>query len=204
MSSEENNSGRKSTVNKLREYLAISGVGEIARRYFVMNAFDGVLTTLGVIIGASSTSSINTFFIISAVLGGAIAMAVSGVSGAYMAEKAEREREFGELKKALISDLKGSIHEKALKFASLYVAVVDGAAPFISSIIVLSPFFVAHIGLIPPLIALIMSIIVTTIFLFTLGSYLAKISKTNILISGLKMVLAGVITAVIIFLVSLL
>ena len=35
----------------LRHYHKIAEVGEIARRYFAMNAFDGVLTTIGVLVG---------------------------------------------------------------------------------------------------------------------------------------------------------
>ena len=37
---------------RLRRYHEIAHVGEIARRYFAMNAFDGVLTTVGVLTGA--------------------------------------------------------------------------------------------------------------------------------------------------------
>ena len=36
----------------LRHYHEVAEVGEIARRYFAMNAFDGVLTTIGVLAGA--------------------------------------------------------------------------------------------------------------------------------------------------------
>ena len=41
-----------SLMDRIEEYIKISNVGEISRRYFVMNAFDGALTMLGVIIGA--------------------------------------------------------------------------------------------------------------------------------------------------------
>lgn len=202
--SSNNQENHESFINRIREYLAISGASEIARRYFVMNSFDGVLASLGIIIGSASIGGINVLFIISAVLGGAIAMTISGVSGAYMAEKAEREREFKKLKRALIRDLKGSIHEKALRFATFYVALIDGVAPFIASIIVLTPFIFSQLGFLTPLISLISSIIISFVFLFTLGLFLGKISKTNILISGLKMIIAGFATAIILLLLSLL
>lgn len=38
-------------VKSVRDYSRIAGVAEIARRYFAMNAFDGVLTTVGVLNG---------------------------------------------------------------------------------------------------------------------------------------------------------
>jgi len=68
----------KKTFKRWKQYSKISGVSSITRRYFVMNAFDGALTMLGVVIGAY--------------IAGSIAMGASGMSGAYMAEKAEREK----------------------------------------------------------------------------------------------------------------
>ena len=36
---------------QIRTYSAMANTGEIARRYFAMNAFDGVLTMIGVLMG---------------------------------------------------------------------------------------------------------------------------------------------------------
>lgn len=36
---------------EFREYIRISGAGEIARRAFANNSFDGVLTRVGVVMG---------------------------------------------------------------------------------------------------------------------------------------------------------
>jgi hypothetical protein len=51
----KNNRLRRSTLSELldefRTYNKIIGIAEIARRYFAMNAFDGVLTTIGVLAG---------------------------------------------------------------------------------------------------------------------------------------------------------
>jgi hypothetical protein len=41
-------------VEKVSEYNEIAEIGEIARRYFAMNAFDGVLTIMGVLMGSLS------------------------------------------------------------------------------------------------------------------------------------------------------
>jgi predicted membrane protein (TIGR00267 family) len=182
----------ESFKDRIKTYFSITGVGEIARRYFVMNAFDGALTTLGIILGSFFIGSLNPGLIIGAGLGGSIAMAISGISGAYMTEKAEREKDLKDLQRALCSDLKNTIHEKASYFASVYVAIVDGTAPFLASIIALIPFFMAQTGLLPPLIALYISLGLIMVMLFLLGIFLGKISKVNLVISGIKMVLAGV------------
>jgi len=38
-------------LEEVKTYNQIADIGEIARRYFAMNAFDGVLTTIGVLAG---------------------------------------------------------------------------------------------------------------------------------------------------------
>jgi len=66
------------TLKKWKQYSEISGVGDISRRYFVMNAFDGALTMLGVVIGAAVSGYLeNSTIIISAGIAGSIAMGAS-------------------------------------------------------------------------------------------------------------------------------
>ena len=57
-----------------------------------MNAFDGTLTIMGVVIGAHFSGVTNPHIVITAGIGGSVAMGISGVSGAYLAERAERNR----------------------------------------------------------------------------------------------------------------
>jgi hypothetical protein len=71
---------------------------EIARRYLAMNAFDGALTMLGLIFGGlitMQTANPEVVFdaLLLAAVGTSVAMAVSGFSGSYLAESAERDRE---------------------------------------------------------------------------------------------------------------
>ena len=47
------------TLKRWKRYHQISEVGDITRRYFVMNAFDGALTMLGVVIGAYVAGILN-------------------------------------------------------------------------------------------------------------------------------------------------
>jgi len=42
----------KRKLRQFKEYDDIAEIGEIARRYFVMNAFDGILTIIGVLTGS--------------------------------------------------------------------------------------------------------------------------------------------------------
>jgi predicted membrane protein (TIGR00267 family) len=186
----------KKTLKRWKKYSEISGVGPITRRYFVMNAFDGALTMLGVVIGAYVSGVIDQpTVIISAGIAGSIAMGASGVSGAYMTEKAERTKKIKDLEKAMLSDMKNGLHKKSHRFATVFAAVVDGASPAIAAMLVVSPFFLVNFGLILAEIAFFTSIIITLIVLSLLGIYLAKISDESMIKYGIQMLLVGLVTA---------
>jgi len=185
----------KETLNKWKRYHKISDVGKITRRYFVMNAFDGALTMLGVVIGAYISGLIeNPIPIISAGIAGSIAMGVSGVSGAYMTEKAERTKKLKELEKAMLTDLSNGLYDKSHRFAAVFAAVVDGVSPALAAMIVISPFFVANFGFISAETAFFSCIVITMAVLTLLGVYLAKISDESMIRYGVMMLLVGIVT----------
>ena len=185
----------KKTLKRWQRYHKISDVGKITRRYFVMNAFDGALTMLGVVIGAHVAGALNSIMIISAGLAGSIAMGISGISGAYMTEKAERKKRFKEIKKAMLSDMKDSVQEKSYRYATIFAAIVDGFSPAIAAMLVISPFFIVNFGIISSEIAFFSSITITLLVLSLLGVYLAKISDESMIKYGIQMLLVGIITA---------
>ena len=186
----------KKTLKRWKKYSEISDVGPITRRYFVMNAFDGALTMLGVVIGAYISGVINqSAVIISAGIAGSVAMGASGVSGAYMTEKAERKKKMKNLEKAMLTDMKNGLHERSHRFATIFAAVVDGASPAIAAMVVISPFFLYNYGFISAIIAFYSCITITLIVLILLGVYLARISDESMIKYGIQMLLVGLITA---------
>jgi predicted membrane protein (TIGR00267 family) len=70
-------------------YIQITEMGPIARRYFVKNGFDGSMTMLGIIVGAWVVNVTQPEIVVTAGLGACLAMGISGISGAYMTERAE-------------------------------------------------------------------------------------------------------------------
>ena len=185
----------KKTLKRWKRYRDISDVESITRRYFVMNAFDGALTMLGVVIGAYVAGILQPIPIISAGVAGSIAMGTSGISGAYMTEKAERTKKLKELEKAMLADLKNGLHHKSHRFATVFAAVVDGVSPAIAAMIVVSPFFIVHLGVITAETAFFACIVLTLTILLLLGIYLAKISNENMIKYGVQMFAVGCITA---------
>jgi len=185
----------KKTIKKWKRYYKVSDVGSITRRYFVMNAFDGALTMLGVVIGAYVAGILQPIPIITAALSGSIAMGVSGISGAYMTEKAERTKELKELERAMVTDMKDGLHHKSFQFATIFAALVDGISPALAAMLVVSPFFAAFAGIIADELAFYLCILFTLIILTILGIYLAKISEESMIRYGIQMLAVGLVTA---------
>ena len=180
--------------------LKISATHDIVRRYFVVNGFDGALTMLGLIIGFLVSSPTELTVIINACLGAGIALGVSGVSSAYVSEIAERKKALKELEEAMISDLKESAHGDAARYVPLVIATVNGMAPLIISLLIISPLWLAKAGMSLPLSPLHAAISVAMVLIFLLGVFLGRIADVSWLRSGLQTLLIAVLTAAIIFL----
>lgn len=191
-----------SRLRRFRERVKQARAGEITSRYFVINAYDGAMTALGVIVGAYLGGR-NTATVIFAAVGAVVAMGISGLSGAYLAEEAMRTRHLRELEKAVFRDLRGSQLERASRTAIGWVALVNAVSPAIAAGISAAPLFFALTGVISLTWAVTASVAVTLVTLFALGLYLGKLSHRSIISYGVKTVLAGLATALIIFLVGL-
>ncbi len=182
-------------MDEIGTYLRVTKAHTILRRYFAMNAFDGSMTSLGVVIGAYITNIVDPRAVIGVILVSAIAMAVSGFSGTYMTESAERSRSLNELEDAMLTDLDDTIYGEASRFVAIFAAFVDGSAPFLASIPAVIPFYLALIGVTPVGLAFTASIGASLLTLFLLGVFLGRISERNVIYSGVKMVIAGVAVA---------
>jgi predicted membrane protein (TIGR00267 family) len=188
----------RQSIEEMRTSLRVTRGIKIIRRYFAMNAFDGSMTSLGVVIGAFISQISEPTDVISLILVGGIAMAISGFSGTYFTESAERNNSLNELEEAMLVDLSDSIYGQASRFVSIFAAIVDGAAPLLASIPSVIPFYISLLGVFPIQLAFYASVAASLIVLFLLGVFLGRISQSqNIFFSGIKMVIAGISVAVI-------
>lgn len=170
----------------------------IARRYFITNGFDGALTILGMVTGFYISGMTDISIAISACLGATIALFISGLSSAYLSEKAEREKELLELEQALIRDLKASDYGQASRYLPIMVALVNGFSPLILSLLILMPLFLAEQINFLFASPFINSILIALICIFLLGLFLGKISQTFWLWSGLRTLIIAIFTVFII------
>jgi predicted membrane protein (TIGR00267 family) len=180
--------------------LRITRTHGIARRYFVVNGFDGALTMLGLILGFLVTTPTELAVIISACLGAAIALGMSGISSAYVSEAAERRRALAKLEAAMMTDLQESAHGEAARWVPLLIALVNGSAPLIISLIILIPLWLSNAGILLPLSPLHAAIIIALLLIFLLGAFLGRISGISWLLSGIQTLLVALVTAVLIYL----
>jgi len=177
-------------------------VGEIARRYFVMNLFDGSLALLGVVLGSYAARVEDPLVVIKVALGVGLAMAVSGFSGAYIAEKAERARELREVERALFFNLEDTAFARASSYAALLAAIVNGASPLVAIAVASLPFALTLLGLMCFNHAVVASAISIIVLLFVLGAYMGRVSGEGLVVNGVKALLIGGLTATLLLLIQ--
>ena len=186
-------------LQQARFLLRITRTHDIIRRYFVVNGFDGALTMLGLIIGFLVSGATALPVIINACLGAAIALGMSGVSSAYVSEAAERERALADLENAMIADLRDSAHGEAARGVPLLIALVNGFAPLIMSILILTPLIAANAGFTLPLSPLFASVAIALLLIFLLGVFLGSIAGVSWLRSGIQTLLVAILTVALIY-----
>jgi len=169
------------------------------RRYFVVNGFDGALTMLGLIMGFLVNAP-ELSIMLNACLGAAIALGVSGVSSAYISEVAERRRELEKLEEAMVADMKGSAHAAAVSWVPLLVALINGMAPLLISMMIMSPLILVRFGVALPISPLYLAIIIAALLVFFLGAFLGKVASISWLASGIRTLLIAFGTAARIYL----
>ena len=93
---------------RAKTYAEITNLWGIARRYFVNNFYDGMLTVLGILLGffvlilKGDQRSIDSHIVILTGVGSSISMLISGISGSYLSERAEQKKIKEELNRAMV------------------------------------------------------------------------------------------------------
>ncbi len=182
---------------RVKEYSEITDLGPIARRYFVIGAFDGALTILGIVVGAAAAgvSEQEKAIVLTASISAAIALAVSSGVGAYEAERVEKKLDIRSLERAMLTRLSEE-HKDAFRFAAYSSALVHGVAPLVAALPPVVPYLLLPTGE-----ATLVAIATTLVFLFAMGAYLGSLVMERFVFTGLRFVAAGVATTIILWLV---
>ncbi|HIE33293.1 MAG TPA: hypothetical protein EYP81_04520 [Thermodesulfobacteriaceae bacterium] len=170
----------------------------IARRYFITNGFDGALTMLGLLAGFYTSGAESLSVAVTACMGAAIALFMSGVSSAYLSESAERKKELQELEQAVLTNLEDSDYGQASRYVPVMVALVNGLSPLLLSLVIISPLYLARYGVFLNISPFAVAIALALAVIFLLGIFLGRVSRTFWLWSGLRSLAVALLTLVII------
>jgi predicted membrane protein (TIGR00267 family) len=161
-------------------------------RQLIRGFIDGALSTLGVVIGASGAQFT---IIITAGVGGGVANGLSNLFGALTAERAAEEMRISKIERSMLREMKDTTIYGEVKKKAILGGLTDGMATVAGSIVPVLPFVVAlYIGA-SVFSATMTAIALTTFCLSLIGIYLGKISRGSLMISALKMVVMGLVTA---------
>ena len=186
-------------LGRASRLLSISDSKGIVRRYLVVNGFDGALTMLGLIIGFVASTPPELEVIINACVAAAIALGMSGISSAWISEVAERKRELRELEESMLADLGHSAHGQAARWVPLLVALVNGGAPLLISLLIITPLWLAQGGVPLPAPPLHLAISIAATVIFVLGVVLGRIADVSWVRSGLRTVVIAALTVALIY-----
>jgi predicted membrane protein (TIGR00267 family) len=179
-------------------FLRITRSSGIIRRYFVVNGFDGALSTLGLVMGFYVGNVSDTAIMFSACFGTAVALGISGVSSAYISEAAEMQKSLAELETSMVESLDGTPHVKAARTMPYIIALVNGLSPFLISLLIVSPLWLPPALLPVQLNPLHGCIVLAFVAIFLLGTFLGKVSGVMWMWSGIKAALVAAVTALLI------
>lgn len=157
-------------------------------RPLIRGLVDGALSTLGVVIGASSAQ--DAIIIISAGFSGAIANGFSNILAAFSAERTHGYLEMRKIENAMISQLKGTVVESEMQRKVMRRGTVDGFFTLVGGIIPIIPFLFLDIFS-----AVVTAIAMVVLLTASLGIYTGRYSKENMLVVGTKMGVFALITA---------
>ncbi|MBO8179436.1 MAG: VIT1/CCC1 transporter family protein [Archaeoglobus sp.] len=191
----------KDKIKKIRErinlYSEVTDLTSVSRRYFIIGFFDGVLTILGLIIGSHLSGEISARLIITAGVATALALGISSSWGAFEAERIEQKIMRDQKERALLVNSKESAIDRAHRFAAYVSSIIHGIAPIIGAILPIIPY-----AFMPLEEAFIAAVTIGFASLFILGAVMGRSAKFNVFVSGFRMFLAGVLTAVVVTLLS--
>lgn len=191
------NRGRSHLVN-------VEEAVKLARRYFFINAFDGLMVTFGIVLGSYIARAPKASIVLWALLGSSLAMGLSGFFGAYISEVAERKSMLKEIEESIYVDVDGTSLEREFLHFPMVIAFIDAVAPLITSLTAIIPFTLASVNILDVAEASIMSISTALILFFIFGYYLGKVSEGNALKYALITFLVGLaISFITLFLVEL-
>jgi predicted membrane protein (TIGR00267 family) len=182
-------------VKRFREALTASPDAMfIARRLFVTNSIDSIISSLGVNVGAYNPG-VDPKVLILAVLGGSISLSlISGFIGVFISEKAERVRELRDLERKLGARLENTIYARSATLVPLYVALWSSTGMLLFPLVIVAPYTAVLAGIMGLAEAFSASIAIALLSLAVIGAYLGIVMGERMWLSALRTLGLGIVT----------
>ena len=165
-------------------------------RYTVLGTIDGVVAVLAIILGVAAIST-DKSVVIAAGLSGSIGLGISNGIGGFLAEHTVEMKKLRDIEDAMLrkkGDMDGTIIHRKVQKKLYYDTITHGGCSFGGAIVPVSPFFFdLSIGD-----ATIASVVISLSVLFLLGIYMGIMTKENLILTGVKMLVIGVIVAIVV------
>lgn len=179
-----------------RRVLGQEEIRSLGRRYFVSNAFDGTLTSIGVVIGGYLSGIDESGTMIAVGLGAAIGLGISALWSVWEIERAEMGRRRERLEQAMLTDLADTRQSREYRYIQLALSILSASGPVGSILLTLVPFL--FVGMWISFVQAVLLSIGTGVFLLgAVGAYMGSISHQRWWIAAIRMALAGVVVAII-------
>ena len=181
---------------RLARLLGREDVLPIARRYFVSNGFDGTLTSIGLVVGATLSGVPDGITVVKIGLGAAVGLGTSAVWSVWEIERAETKAEIRRMERAMLTDLDDTRIQRDRASARLLHATASGLGPLLGILVPLTPFLFEGVAL-TMVEATVIAVGVGIGVLGVFGAYMGSISGQRWYVAALRMALAGLVVAVV-------
>jgi predicted membrane protein (TIGR00267 family) len=168
----------------------------IPARYTVLGTIDGVIACLAIVLGVSA-ASVDTNVIIAAGLAAGVGLGISNGIGGFMAEYTVEKKKLRKIERAMVAEegrLEGTLITKNIRKKLFYDTLTHGGCSFLGAMVPIIPFIFNYE--LPILVT--SSILVSLSVLFMLGIYVGVVAKEHLMVSGLQMVILGLVVAIIV------
>ncbi len=191
------------TLRRIRAVLELARAAEFARRVAVMNFFDGVTIGTGLVLGLFLSGNFSYQASLLTVLSVAVGSAISGFTGAWMAERIEQEYRLRRLEEAILADLRGTLYQRAAQRAPVLVGTFNGLSAAAGVGIVGAPFLASLLTGSDPLLGTWASVAVSVTSLTVVGLVLERAMKLTPIFAVKRILAAGIATMLLVLAIDL-
>lgn len=182
-------------IHHLRRLLRREDVRSMSRRYFLSNGFDGVLTSVGIAMGAYLGGVASGWTVVRIGAAATVGLTTSAVWSVLEIERAEKLAETHRLERAMLLDLTDTQVHRVRVAARRINATMSGLGAFLGTLLPIVPFALEPLGL-GLLDATLAAVGTGIVILFLFGSYLGSFSKQRWWWAGVRMGAAGAFVAI--------